>query len=303
MVGSQQAQQPLLGIAPSTISNGAIHIVTVQQKVQRPRDLCRHWAKGYCNRGTQCGFSHEGPSPAKDHGRRNSSTGSVQSAASGSSGGSDTSLGSSFLYSPQEAPCAPFLQQAQPPQYIQQMPAPMPQAPMQPMQAPMQPMQAPMQPMQAPMQPLQAPMQPMPMQQVPVPQYVQVPQPQPTTVPQPMPNQLCQQMPLQQQMVIGGPQNCTYLPAGYTQVPSMPQQVCSCHDNARCAPTGLQSSRRTTTPQIATVPAPVPQQMPTMMAVQATDRAFEYPAGEPQPVVAQVAPACATVTQHSPYAF
>eukprot|EP01060_Flectonema_neradi_P037953 TRINITY_DN7812_c0_g1_i1.p1 TRINITY_DN7812_c0_g1~~TRINITY_DN7812_c0_g1_i1.p1 ORF type:complete len:223 (+),score=31.95 TRINITY_DN7812_c0_g1_i1:52-669(+) len=30
---------------------------------KRPRDICRHWARGYCNRGSMCGFFHAGPSP------------------------------------------------------------------------------------------------------------------------------------------------------------------------------------------------------------------------------------------------
>eukprot|EP01064_Diplonema_japonicum_P031522 TRINITY_DN5681_c0_g3_i1.p1 TRINITY_DN5681_c0_g3~~TRINITY_DN5681_c0_g3_i1.p1 ORF type:complete len:219 (+),score=50.53 TRINITY_DN5681_c0_g3_i1:23-658(+) len=39
---------------------------------RRQRDVCRHWARGYCNRGTMCGFYHTGPSPNPELCRKNS---------------------------------------------------------------------------------------------------------------------------------------------------------------------------------------------------------------------------------------
>ena len=30
----------------------------------RTTDVCRHWARGFCNRGVSCGFSHTGPTPS-----------------------------------------------------------------------------------------------------------------------------------------------------------------------------------------------------------------------------------------------
>ena len=37
---------------------------------KRPRDICRHWARGYCNRGSTCGFFHAGPSPNPELSRK-----------------------------------------------------------------------------------------------------------------------------------------------------------------------------------------------------------------------------------------
>eukprot|EP01061_Rhynchopus_euleeides_P029758 TRINITY_DN4916_c0_g1_i1.p1 TRINITY_DN4916_c0_g1~~TRINITY_DN4916_c0_g1_i1.p1 ORF type:complete len:373 (+),score=129.33 TRINITY_DN4916_c0_g1_i1:198-1316(+) len=34
-------------------------------------DVCRHWARGFCNRGLSCGFAHTGPSPSPSGEPRN----------------------------------------------------------------------------------------------------------------------------------------------------------------------------------------------------------------------------------------
>ena len=42
----------------------------------RKFDVCRHWARGFCNRGVACGFAHIGPSPLiekKDDGKETKS--------------------------------------------------------------------------------------------------------------------------------------------------------------------------------------------------------------------------------------
>eukprot|EP00659_Diplonema_papillatum_P009219 gene9219-14290_t len=40
---------------------GPMHIQSGHPRKQR--DICRHWARGYCNRGTVCGFLHADPLP------------------------------------------------------------------------------------------------------------------------------------------------------------------------------------------------------------------------------------------------
>eukprot|EP01060_Flectonema_neradi_P027907 TRINITY_DN37554_c0_g1_i1.p1 TRINITY_DN37554_c0_g1~~TRINITY_DN37554_c0_g1_i1.p1 ORF type:complete len:324 (+),score=46.17 TRINITY_DN37554_c0_g1_i1:108-974(+) len=36
---------------------------TLSDDKGRKFDVCRHWARGFCNRGVACGFAHVGPSP------------------------------------------------------------------------------------------------------------------------------------------------------------------------------------------------------------------------------------------------
>eukprot|EP01064_Diplonema_japonicum_P035827 TRINITY_DN7874_c0_g1_i1.p2 TRINITY_DN7874_c0_g1~~TRINITY_DN7874_c0_g1_i1.p2 ORF type:complete len:148 (+),score=22.82 TRINITY_DN7874_c0_g1_i1:50-493(+) len=44
--------------------------VQEQPAKSKKTDVCRHWARGFCNRGVTCGFAHTGPTQSERNGDR-----------------------------------------------------------------------------------------------------------------------------------------------------------------------------------------------------------------------------------------